>query len=149
MKPIIYLAGPIQGESYTKATQWREDINSLLNERVICLDPMRSKQFLAGEDSLENVYEHDSLTTKKAIISRDFLDVRRSDLILVNFLNAKRVSIGTMAEIGAAYALNIPILLVMEEKGNIHDHPFVTETASFRISNIQDAPNIISKILSV
>jgi nucleoside 2-deoxyribosyltransferase len=66
----------------------------------------------------------------------------------VNLLGAKKVSIGTCVEIGWANAHDIPIVLIMEPDGNPHDHAFVTETASFRTDNLNDAVYIVKAILA-
>lgn len=83
----------------------------------------------------------------KGVVTRDKFDATRCSILFVNLLGAKKVSVGTCVEIGWADANDVPIVLVME-KGNIHEHAFITESASFVTDNINDAINIVRAILA-
>ena len=73
---------------------------------------------------------------------------RRCDLVLVNLLGATKVSIGTVSEMGMAFAMDKTIITVIEPD-NIHQHPFVTETSSLVLDNLDDAIYAINSLLSV
>ena len=50
----------------------------------------------------------------------------------------RRISIGTMLELGMARALQKPVVCVMPE-GNIHEHPMVDDMIDFRCSTLPNA----------
>ena len=146
----IYLAGPIAGGSYGEVTSWRnEAIRELWPMRV--LSPMRAKAYFSGESN--NVDDYDlktqfevALSGDKGIVTRDRNDVMKCDLILMNLLDSKRISIGTMVELGWADAARVPIVLVMEEQ-NVHNHPFVRNIAGFWVDNLPDAYRLVKAVL--
>jgi hypothetical protein len=75
------------------------------------------------------------------------MDVMRCDAILVNFLGATKVSIGSVLEIAWADAWRKPIIIVME-KENIHSHAMIREMAGFITSSLDEAITIATAILS-
>lgn len=145
---LVYLAGPITGLSYAEATGWREYVRDQLPPHIQTLSPMRGKHklWLSKETAIKDTYESDPLTSEKGINSRDFNDVKRSDLILVNLLGAKTISIGTVVEIGWAKAFGIPVVLCME-KGNIHDHAFVRYNSNFITEHLDHAIELVKDVL--
>lgn len=151
----IYLAGPISGLTYNEATKWRNDItNELGRFGIKCLDPLRSAIHLRNSEGLLSDCEIqegtqpavEAMSTSKGVVVRDKFDATRCDVLLVNLLGAKKVSIGTCVEIGWANANDIPIVLVME-KSNIHNHAFIRESASFITESLSDSVYIIKAIL--
>ena len=73
-------------------------------------------------------------------MTRDFNDVKRCDAILVNLLGAKSASLGTVMELGWAYALQKPVVVAIEPIGNPHDrHPMIEETIRFRAPDLDAA----------
>jgi nucleoside 2-deoxyribosyltransferase len=142
----VYLAGGIAGMSYDEAVAWREYAISKFRFNIIGLSPMRGKAYLAGEKQIADSYADKLLSTQRAITVRDHFDTRRADLVLMNLLNAKHVSIGTMIEIGWASAYRVPIILVMEDD-NLHDHAMVRECASYIVDNLDDGIHIVNAIL--
>lgn len=149
----IYLAGPITGLSYNSATNWRLEAIKWFNEfdNIEVYSPMREKDYLEGIDDLQadcDVYSKLScLSSNRGVFTRDYFDVTTSDIILVNLLGAKRVSIGTMFEYGWAWAARKPIITAIEDSGNIHDHGFVKEATGFRVNDIIEGYKIAKKIL--
>lgn len=142
MKPKVYLAGPIQGQPYGAISDWREYAADSLSDVATCYSPLRGKAALMPTQVVVENYALSPLHSRKGVVERDFHDVRLSDLVLVNFVGFTDVSKGTLVEIGMAYALRKPIVVAMNE-GNVHDHPFVTETASFVVDNLNDAIAIV------
>ena len=143
----VYCAGPITGQSYDKTVNWREEFKSKLPENIKAISPMRGKTFLKNETSVLDAYESNVLTSQKGITTRDRNDVIRCDVIVVNFLNAEKVSIGTVMEIAWADMLRKPIVLIMDEK-NIHNHSMIRETAGFIVKSIDEAVFVVSTLLS-
>lgn len=146
-KPAVYLAGPITGLSYHGATDWRAGVVEELWPRIVGYSPMRGKTYLAKETKIGHTYENTILSGEKAIFHRDVvLDVRRADLVLVNFLGAEKVSIGTVFEMGVAWELRKPIVTIMEI-GNTHDHPFIRQASGWVVPNLTTALDTIRAIL--
>jgi nucleoside 2-deoxyribosyltransferase len=120
MTNIIYLAGPITGLSWKDATEWREDLVNRYNDistsrsKYVALSPLRGKHYLKNETEIKDSYSNFLMSTAKAVNSRDMFDVSRSNLIIVNLLNTTKISIGTVLEIGAAFALKKPIITIIE-----------------------------------
>ena len=110
------------------------------------LSPLRGKEYLSEEIAIKDSYEQHQISTPKMINSRDMFDVRRSDLLIVNLKHAKRVTIGTMLEVGAAYILNKPIIVIMEPD-NIHKHAMLGEQATVIVDDIDTAIYFALQIL--
>ncbi len=149
----VYLAGPITGLTFRGASRWRAEFTEALkraNEshryprttHLHPLSPMRDKdQFICDpRQVLPSTWDEG-----KAAVHRDLLDIRRSDAVLVNLLGASRVSLGTMCELGYAYAERKFILVVMEPD-NPHDHVFVTELASQIVPTLDDALRVLGAL---
>lgn len=143
----VYLAGPISELTYEGATDWREHVRGQLQWNIIWLSPMRGKDYLKGEQSLPQTYDQSVLSTESGIMGRDMNDVRRSDMLLVNLLGAKRVSLGTMLEVGAAFILNKPIVLVMEPTGNPHEHPMLRRACAWRVPTVDEGIAVVKSVL--
>lgn len=144
----VYLAGPVTGSSYDNATTWRSDATVALKEfGVEAVSPLRGHDYLIGQASIADSFSDHALTTQRAVYVRDKFDCHRADLLIVNVLGATRVSIGTMMEVAWAAHNNTPIVLIMEDEGNIHDHSFVRESCAFRVNNLDDAIATVVAIL--
>lgn len=163
----IYLAGPIAGLTHAEATYgWRQEVFDALHgvhrvskgvdvlhsaEAVVqihCYSPMRGKEFLAGQGILgKNGYATNPISTVQGVLGRDRDDCRTADLIFMNLLGADKVSIGTTCELAWADAYRVPVLLCMEEKGNIHDHIFFQGLCTYRVSTLEDGIELAKKFL--
>lgn len=150
----VYLAGPITGTMYEDARYgWRKYASDRINPGIRILSPMRHEGQLAEElGPIKAEYNHKMnpkhlYTGGRIIVGKDHFDINQADVILVNLIGAERVSIGTMVEIGIAYAKRKAVVVAME-KGNIHDHPFVTSTAMVVTETLDDAITIVNGLLS-
>jgi hypothetical protein len=137
-KKALFLAGPLTGISYGDALDWRKYVERKLPPDVIAFSALRGKEYVAKEAVLKDAYPEHLLSTPHGTITRDRYDVSRCDALLVNFLKADRVSIGTIMEMAWADAWRIPIILAMEN-GNIHDHAFVRQVAGFIAADLDEA----------
>jgi nucleoside 2-deoxyribosyltransferase len=151
-KHSVYLAGPISGLDYVECTWWRNHaVEKLAEHNIRGLSPMRCKENLANTGILgqhERDYIHyNPLSTNRGIMTRDHFDATRCDLLLVNFVGAPKASLGTAMEIAWAWHEKIPVVMAMEDEGNVHDHAMITEAVGFRLNNIDDAINLVIKIL--
>lgn len=143
----IYLAGPIAGCSYTGSNGWREYITENVKDNIVCLNPLRGKEYLSKETKLQMQYDDKPLSSARAITTRDRFDATRCDILVVNMLDATEKSIGTTMEIAWADSKRIPILLIMEKQGNVHEHPMLTECVGWRTDSLEEAVEIINNIL--
>jgi len=136
----VYLSGPITGCSYRGATDWRTALTETLHlsgHRV--LNPMRGKDYLLGCRKLSPLGEPDhELSTVHAIVSRDSNDVLRCDVMLVNFLGATQVSIGSVFELAWGWLQHKYVIVVMEAE-NPHRHGFVEQCASIVTDSLDEA----------
>ena len=143
----VYLSGPITGCTYEGCVDWREAIAAKLKAHGIAgMSPMRGKDYLkdAGviDDATASIFTQ-AIGRDPAIVARDRYDTTKSDFMLVNLLGATRVSIGTMIELGWADAARVPVVLVMEPTGNIHEHGFVRQLSSYRVETIDAAVDLL------
>jgi len=128
-RPKVYLAGPVSGCTYRRATEWRLAAIRLLAARGIeALDPMRAQQVLA------DTFGHDlrpltELACADDVARRDFDDVDAADALLVDFDEGPpgTLSVGTACEIAYAAGLGKPLFVVCGDPlGNANlRHAFV------------------------
>lgn len=145
----VYTAGPIAGLSYTEARHgWREQIAGMLDGSISVYSPMRFKDVLKDELSFHPHGYEWPIATNKGIVTRDRMDVSKADLMIVNLTGAKTVSIGTMVEFGWADANRVPIITIMEQSGNIHDHAFIRELSGYIVETLEEAAFIANAILN-
>jgi hypothetical protein len=137
-KKTIFLAGPLRGMSFKDVADWRQYVGSKLPDDVIAFSALRGKPYLVNANILEAEYPEHLLSTPQGTITRDRYDVFRCDALFVNFLNSTTVSIGTIMEMAWADSQRTPVILVME-KGNIHDHPFVRQLAAYITADLDEA----------
>lgn len=151
MSNRLYLAGPITGLTYYGCTNWRTHVAKQLEKTGIeCFSPMRALEFLRAGGTLGGSDPTKPLVTSKAITSRDRFDVERCDAVLMNLLGAEAVSVGTMIEAGWADAYRKPVILAIEPRRgiifktrNVHDHPMLSEIASFVVPSLSEAIEIV------
>ncbi len=149
-KPRIYLAGPITGLSYEDATHWRIQATNAL-PAVRCFSPMRAKAAQRGCEKLgwgaNAANAEDPIFTIRGIITRDYLDCVKADLLLVNFEpSAPETSTGTVSEISWAWAAHVPTV-VIAKPGNLHDQKWIRELVPYWTNNLQDALRLVRTIL--
>jgi hypothetical protein len=143
---FIYLGGPITGLTYDETADWRKEVSKKLPPYIKALSPMRAKNFLESEKAIKDSYEDHPIASKKGIVCRDRNDVKRSDLILFNFLGAKKVSIGSVMEVAWGDAYRKPMIVVME-KDNIHYHSMLSEVVGFIVPTLDEAVLIATALL--
>lgn len=143
----VYLAGPISGQSYEGCTDWRTYATTSLAARGIeSIDPMRGKGYLAAQrEVIKDCYSQFALSSAHAITTRDRWDCTRCDIVLANFTDATKVSIGTCIEIGWADSCRKPIVVVMTED-NPHWHGMIRDCAFIVVPTLDEAIQIIGNI---
>lgn len=147
-RPLVYLAGPITGTSYGECTDWRQYVQEQLDDNwnVAGMSPMRHKDYLLQETSMDDTYEDQVMSSQRGIFARDFWDSSRCDALFVNLLGADRISIGTVMEISWAWSARRPCVLVMEKEGNLHEHAMLREACPFRVETIDEGIHVIGKL---
>ena len=146
----VYLAGPISGQQYQGATDWREFCTIQLRERgVNTLSPMRGKADLKSSKPIEGAYPDHPFAGERAIITRDRFDVMSCDVLLMNMLPmGDRVSIGTFIELGWADANRKPVVMVRTPTCKSHHH-MVDQLVGFDVQSLEDAIATVAILLNV
>lgn len=153
-RPLVYLAGGIAGLPGSETVEWRRYAAVRLDLHGIeSLSPMRAKDALANQSRIGtdfNEYAHrGAFFTSRGIMTRDFNDVKRCDALLVNLLGLTKPSLGTIMELGWAYALQKPAVIAIEAEGNPHDnHPMIHEAMPFRVVSLDEAIWSVATILN-
>lgn len=152
----VYLAGFITGYTAEDAQEWRTYAKEKLawDERhdetgIVGYSPMRAKDYLLEAGVLSGrpeAYDGYVLSTAKGITYRDSWDVKTADLIFVNLLGTTKVSIGTVLEIGMAYAQQKPIVVCMESD-NIHNHAMLNTMAGWVVDDLDYGLDLVKAIL--
>jgi hypothetical protein len=148
-KPLVYLCGPITGLSYQDARHgWRGDIRSKIDKQIDLLSPMRQEKHLSEIQQISpEAYPDNPVSTELAIISKDFLDVQRSTLVVANFLGATQLSVGSICEVSWAYALRKQTVFIMEATGAVHDRFFLKGQAQYFVTSVDQAADIVNSLL--
>lgn len=153
------------GLTEEEATNWREYVGNafwnagLMNGRptIQPLDPMRGLTYVSPGARIDATKTTDdavrsldpSMLTDRGINVRDYNDTIRSDLIFINLLAARKVSVGTVIEIAWAYERRIPTVVVMEPHGNIHEHAMLRELISYRVDTLDRGITVALSVLGV
>jgi nucleoside 2-deoxyribosyltransferase len=147
-RPVVYLSGPMTGQTYIGANDWRTMLTGFLDPAEYhCLSPMRGKEYLRGGDKIAESYTLPP-HKQREILVRDYNDVRRADVVVVNLaLQKDTASVGTIMEVAWAYAHRIPIVLIMGEGPNVHDHAMLRECVGWRVETLDEAAHIVRMIV--
>jgi nucleoside 2-deoxyribosyltransferase len=154
---VVYLSGPITGLTYREARfGWRKKFMQWLDGGITVLSPMRHEGHLAEMKSLP--IEPDNLPTHlfshpKMIVTKDFLDIDACTIMVVNLLEAQKVSQGTLIEYGYARAKGKTIITVSDvvdavSIDKIHNSPFLGVISDVIVPTLKDAAIIVNSLLS-
>lgn len=138
----VYLAGPIEKELTMinpHSIIWREKVLEAFDQHHLVwdvLDPTRDKK---GKDEQGNwIYSIDESNSfyynPFFVFSRDLGDIDKSEIVVVNLVDAAALSIGTNFEFGYAYA-NEKFLIVVCPDPRLRRHPFVSQAADIIIDS--------------
>lgn len=148
----VYLAGPITGLEFDEAKDWRDDfIAELKRHGWNGLSPMRDKEEFRIKGKLSAFFDEGA-----AAVDRDLRDIEKSEAVIINFRDAQAVSLGSSAEMGYAYALGRPIIVVVEgdpgewnnrpEQANPHHHVFTEYMATVIVDSLDNALKALESI---
>jgi len=150
-RPLVYLSGGMRGLTGAEARRWRDLASRLLRENynIGVLDPMRDLRAIADTDVIRATYDsHNPFLSNTGMLHRDYLDVQRCSGVLVNLLNHTQTSIGSIIEVGWAYALRKPIVVVLEKNDVLYgDHPLLQATISYRVTTVEDGVCVFGSLL--
>ena len=149
-KPTVYLCGPITAVPENKAKQWRERAIRELAPEIIGIDPTREEISSVRESEMEKTTgkKWERMRHGARTLSRNRFDLSRSDLLLVNFLGCNAASIGSVGEIFWADLLRIPVVIIREDTGNIHDHDLLNAIAGWIFNDFDAAIRQVKTLLS-
>lgn len=140
----IYVGHPITGLDGDEVIQYYDTIKGqLLGHTILC--PMTGKDHLRTAKDLGADLEDHPITKNHAIFSRDEWMVSHCDMVLMDLSGATNVSIGCVMELAFASSYKKHIVLVME-KGNIHNHAFVKEAAHIIYETLDEALDYINQL---
>lgn len=144
----VYLAGPISGCTYAGCVDWRQVFKDSMPDCIAALSPMRGKAFLDDGSRIDpRAYDENVLSTQEGILCRDHFDCCRADVIIVNLQAATAPSIGTCMEIAWGHHLNTPMIFIMDEEDEVHDHPMILAARKFRVDTVTAACRLVCLIL--
>jgi len=151
----VYLAGPISGFSGTFAAEWREYANHQFasdTKPIRTISPLRGKDWIKDKSYIKNFPPEslvDPFAEPRGLVSRDRYDVQHADLMLLNLITDgtnRRVSIGSMIELGWANAFGTPVVLVTAEDV-IYLHEFLTAIPEWTVSTLQEGIEVCKTVL--
>lgn len=119
----LYLAGDIALATADEAESWRHTVTTILRwsrPNVQCLNPLR------GENRPESgkQYGYESGGGFGEIFTKNWFDIKRSDLVLAVMLSKEHPSIGTLSEINWAWCYRKTVILVTDDN-RISNHPLI------------------------
>lgn len=143
----IYLAGPITGftveEVITNITSHASRL-SIMGYDV--LHPFIGSCGVSIINGPLQPYGYTGISSDHSIFCRDKWCVLQADIIIVNLIGAKRVSIGSMMELAWASDHNKHTIVVIEDN-NMHQHAFVKEAADLIFTELDSAFDYLEKLI--
>lgn len=145
----IYLSGPISGASRNEIAGWRQRVGGILPPHVNIYDPAASPYdaALAYAATETPAAALERLMHGRLVVDRNKHIIQSSDAVLANFLQSDHASIGSIGELFWANAFRIPIVIVREQSGNVHDHAMLNAIASVVASSLEEGCNAVLNIL--
>lgn len=146
----VYLTGPITGTQDDAITDWRAAVRFALAKKVEIIDPSTFPydSSLAYQQTEPLAEEMRRLMHGRFVVDRNRHYVQSSDVVLANFLNSTRASIGSIGELFWANAYGIPIVIVREPEHNVHDHAMLNAIASITCHSIDDGCKAVQNLLA-
>jgi len=125
---VIYLAGPIIGQTWHEMNGWREDVGDKLRSYGYkVLSPLSGEKMLWPDEKMDvKTAKRMPAGLGRATWSVDRARVQSSDICLFNFVGAKKVSIGSIIELSWCFEWRKLAIVVMNRR-NVHRHPWVKE----------------------
>ena len=141
----VYLAGPVLGQTEIQAKSWRNLVAGLLEGHgIIGISPLRCEPPHGERYTSEN--PDPLFGTPSGIMAKNLYDIKQCDATLAYFPPDCRIpSLGTCWEMGAARALDKPVILVAAPP--ISTHPVLAGSAGWVVPLLVDAVDILGGVL--
>lgn len=134
----VYLAGPITEDREDRKDWRRETAEQLALDGIEAVLP-------SPKETYSQVYGELYDSADAVLTVRDWWYTTKSDVVLANFGDSEKASIGTSIELGWACQARVPIVAVIED-GNVHDHPMVLSVITFRAFTLQEGIRIVQAL---
>jgi nucleoside 2-deoxyribosyltransferase len=134
----IYLAHPISGLSADEVYEYYDKAVRELKDNFEILYPMLGKRYLRNEIKFKAEGYQNPVNTNHAIKERDKWMIQESDIVFIDFTGSKIVSMGCCMELAWADLLGKHTIVVLE-KGNIHRHAFILDSADIVFETYDEA----------
>lgn len=132
------------GLSVTEANTWRQECERELKGCYNLLNPI-SVQFEKDPNFVFSSIEPNLTASMVTVKDRFYID--QSDFVLANLSNPKSVSIGTIWEMGYAYAKGKNIITVCPKGTKFYDgHPFISNFSHVIFETLEDAIAFLNDI---
>ena len=147
MKLTIYCAHPISGLGFEEVSDYYKRIADFLSSAGYeVLHPLVSKNILRNSSKFRAFDYRHPVSTNHAIIERDRWMVAQSDIVYVNLVRSKEVSIGSCMELAWAHDKGKHTIVAMDKR-NIHRHAFVLEAADIVFEKEEEAEIYLKKLV--
>lgn len=136
----IYLAGGMKNISFEEYRKRRDTLTKYLYDAFSRSDYYDNQTYKLRviDPSLYYNYEERLHETEKEIMNFELNQLRKSDLVIVDFIDPH--SLGTMTEMAIAYEHRIPVL-GLNEKNNLH--PWQREMCDRLFKDLADLLNYV------
>ncbi len=140
--PTIYLGGAIR-DNRQEDILWREQVIIELQGLAVFINPLAGQKW-HPETSTWSTYDG-SFATSKYLVKKDFHNVDKTDILVVNFqcLTEGYPTIGSLIEFGRAtrndtliYSIVDPSYRGHGHKGMYDLHPFIEENSAMVFKNV-------------
>ena len=130
MKHTLYLLGLINTD-IPETIAWRVRAAECLEDTFNVLDPLRGKHALCCTTVDSGITS--SAASGKSILTRDYQDVMRSDVILANLQNygSQRPMVGSMMEMAWAWENRTPVVAICGISSNVYSHDYLMRNHPF------------------
>ena len=148
---MVYLAGPIAGCTKDEANNWRKLVTERLNDcGIVGVSPLRCEPTISERYKLG--YDCNKFGTARAIGFMNYVDVQRCDAVLAIMPRSEGgqspYSLGTMAEIAWAHAMDKPCVVVSDDP-YIQEHPLVNFCTGWVLPTVDEALEVIVGIFDI
>lgn len=146
----VYLSGPISGSADNAIEGWRTRVARLLGRKAEIIDPAASPYdaSLAYQHLEAESEKMQRLLHGRLVVDRNKHLIQSSDIVLANFVGAPRASIGSIGELFWANAFRVPIIVVREAMGSVHDHAMINAIASVVTHSLDDGVKAVENMLN-
>lgn len=150
MQPIVYLAGPVTGQTSDGAKGWRAKVEGILHASGIkAISPVRDAPQLAAGETYAIAYADEVIGgTPQAIRGKCKYDVGACHVVLAYMPRAPWPSVGTIIEITRAHLLGKTVILVTDEP-KLAQHPILIGCADAVFDDLQLGVAYVQSLLRV